>query len=232
MRIATIAELWRYPVKGMRGEQLQEVALDAHGIAGDRRFAIRSTGAPRGKPLLSGAERATMLLFQAVGAGTDTAIVTPDGRAINIDDPHLLDAMQNGLPGGHTLTLLRSDSPMTDVRPVALLGRETVDQLSTEVGEPVDARRFRANILLQFDLNTGFAEDKLVGHTILLGETAKLRITERDPRCRIVILDPTTAAADPALMKHLDRHHEGRVGVYGVVEQTGMLRAGGGVELL
>ena len=45
-RVGEMAELWRYPVKGMRGESLQTLYLDAHGVAGDRRFAIESSGAP------------------------------------------------------------------------------------------------------------------------------------------------------------------------------------------
>ncbi|SEB73279.1 hypothetical protein SAMN05443244_1690 [Terriglobus roseus] len=230
--IATIAELWRYPVKGMRGERLSSLQLDEHGIAGDRRWAVRSSGAPRGKPMLSGAERAAMLLFSASGDGDSTAVTTPDGARFSIHDPALLAAIAHHLPGEHSLQLVRSQTPMTDVRPIAMLGYATVRQLGQELGRPVDARRFRANLLLDFPpANEGFAEDGLVGRSIRLGADAILHITERDPRCRIVTLDPETAAADPALMKHLDRHHEGRVGVYATVETMACLRVGDPVRL-
>jgi uncharacterized protein YcbX len=231
--IATIAELWRYPVKGMRGERLDALRLDEHGVVDDRRWAIRSSGAPRGKPLLSGAERAAMLLFSAAGDGESTAVTDPEGRRFAVDDPALLAAMANHLPGGHSLQLVRSQTPMTDVRPIAVLGSASVRQLEQELGQPVDARRFRANLLLDFPTgDDGFAEDQLVGRSIRLGTDAILHITERDPRCRIVTLDPETAAADPLLMKHLDRRHEGRVGVYAIVEQMGCLRVGDPVSLL
>jgi uncharacterized protein len=36
-----IAELWRYPVKSMAGEQLTEAKLGPLGLPGDRRFALR-----------------------------------------------------------------------------------------------------------------------------------------------------------------------------------------------
>jgi hypothetical protein len=35
-----IAELWRYPVKSMGGEALEEARLTADGIAGDRALAV------------------------------------------------------------------------------------------------------------------------------------------------------------------------------------------------
>lgn len=227
--VATIAELWRYPVKGMRGERLHSVELDAHGIVGDRRWAVESSGAPRGKPMLTGAERAAMLLYTASSAENKTCVVTPQGQKFSIHDPALLSDMQSYLPGGHTLTLRRSATPQTDVRPVALLGRGSVQQLAQELARPVDERRFRANVLLQ--LQTGFAEDLLTGRTLRLGLAATLRITERTPRCRVVTLDPDTAQPDPQLMKHLDRVHEGRVGIYGTVLQLGTLRVGDRVVL-
>lgn len=226
---ATIAELWRYPVKGMRGERLLSLAVDAHGMADDRRYAIQSSGAPHGKPMLSGAERAAMLLYTASGAGAETFVTTPAGSRFHVDDPALLQHMAAALPGGHQLSLVRSAKPLTDVRPIAVLGTGTVAQLERELGRPVDARRFRANILLH--LPEGFAEDTLAGQKILLGKSAVLHVTERDPRCRIVTLDPATAAADPTLMKHLDRAHGGCVGVYATVVRTGSLHVGDAVAL-
>lgn len=226
--IATIAELWRYPVKGMRGERLAALDLDAHGIAGDRRFGFRSSGAPRGKPLLTGAERAAMLLYTASGAGAETRVTGPDGETFRLDDRLLIDRLQDSLPGSHTLSLVRSETPLTDVRPVAMVGAGTLAQLAREFGAAVDPRRFRANILL--DLPSAFAEDGLAGRRVAIGPDALLRVTERVPRCRIVTLDPETAAANPGLMKHLDRYHEGRIGMYATVLRTGRLRVGDAVR--
>ncbi len=228
-RVGEMAELWRYPVKGMRGESLRTLHLDAHGVAGDRRFAIESSGAPRGKPLLSGAERAAMLLYQARLQGDSTCITTPRGAEYAADDPALLADMRAHLPGGHELSWVRSTTPQTDVRPIAVLGTGTAAQLAQELGRTIDVRRFRANLLLH--LSAGFLEDALVGRELHIGE-AVLRCTERTPRCRVVTLDPVTAVPDPALMKHLDRVHGGRVGIYAVVVRPGQLCIGDPVHAL
>lgn len=44
--IASVASLWRYPVKSMMGEELGSTALSARGLLGDRSYALvdRSTG--------------------------------------------------------------------------------------------------------------------------------------------------------------------------------------------
>lgn len=41
MEVGRIAEIWRYPVKSMGGEQVARSLLDANGIAGDRGWAVR-----------------------------------------------------------------------------------------------------------------------------------------------------------------------------------------------
>ena len=44
--IGTVESLWRYPVKSMRGEDLQEAFVGFPGLYGDRLYAFRNSGAP------------------------------------------------------------------------------------------------------------------------------------------------------------------------------------------
>ena len=228
--VAHIAELWRYPVKSMRGERVDALDLLGDGIAHDRRWAVESSGAPQGKPLLTGHERAAMLLQWAFVSNGQVAVETSGGKHHAIDDPALPGALESILQQGHRLTVVRGEAPLTDCRPIAITSTQTIERLAAELQRPVDARRFRANILLSFaELSAPaavFPEDALVGRVLRLGLHAEVRITERDPRCRMVILDPDTAEPDPALMKHLDRHHDGRLGVYAVAATPGPLHAG------
>jgi uncharacterized protein len=41
--VGSVAELWRFPVKSMRGEQLQEVTVTERGVLGDRAYALIDT---------------------------------------------------------------------------------------------------------------------------------------------------------------------------------------------
>ena len=60
--VGKIESLWRYPVKSMRGEELQEAFVGFSGVYGDRVYAFRSSAAPKGFPYLTGRELAKMLL--------------------------------------------------------------------------------------------------------------------------------------------------------------------------
>ena len=44
--IGTVAGVWRYPVKSMRGEELTEAFVGFSGLYGDRLFAFRSSARP------------------------------------------------------------------------------------------------------------------------------------------------------------------------------------------
>lgn len=42
-QVGSVAELWRFPVKSMGGEQLAEVALEGGSVLGDRAYALIET---------------------------------------------------------------------------------------------------------------------------------------------------------------------------------------------
>ena len=39
--VGTVQELWRYPVKSMGGERIEQATLGAAGLPGDRGWAVR-----------------------------------------------------------------------------------------------------------------------------------------------------------------------------------------------
>ena len=55
---------------------------------------------------------------------------------------------------------------------------------------------------------------------------------ERDPRCKMITLDPDTAQPNPEVMRRLARDHEGQAGIYGVVLVEGTIRPGDEITLL
>ena len=48
--VGKVDSLWRYPVKSMRGEELDEAFASYSGIYGDRVFAFRSSANHKGFP--------------------------------------------------------------------------------------------------------------------------------------------------------------------------------------
>ena len=133
--VGKVESLWRYPVKSMHGERLNEVFVSFAGVYGDRLFAFRSAAGPRGFPYLTGRAHAKMLLFRAhfrhpdraakppnlteaetmgpglnpiAGDATDLVVDvdTPSGNVLSVDDPALIRELGEGLGQNPKLTSL------------------------------------------------------------------------------------------------------------------------------
>src|SRR2546421_6564517 len=59
-----VESLWRYPVKSMRGEELDELFAGYAGVYGDRLFAFESAASPKGFPFLTGREQRQMVRYR------------------------------------------------------------------------------------------------------------------------------------------------------------------------
>jgi hypothetical protein len=259
--VGQVESLWRYPVKSMRGQLLAEAFVGFSGVYGDRLYAFHSTGAPAGFPYLTGREQEHMILYrptfrhpekmrrppnldqaEALPPGAtpvyptpaDTAVdvEAPDDEKFSIDDPRLLQRLTDGLGDRHNLNLVRSDRSMTDCRPVSLFNIWTARHLSNEIGITIDQRRFRANIYVDLKSQEAFAENALVGRVLQIGPKATVAILERDPRCKMITLDPDTADQNPAVMRCVARNHDGTAGVYAAVLVEGTIRSGDEIALL
>ena len=257
--VGKVESLWRYPVKSMRGEELDEAFAGYPGVYGDRVFAFKSSAGPAGFPYFTAREQRRLLQYRPLfrypdkaarpvnlteadkmGAGPLSAdvselmidIATPDGKTVAIDDPVLIEMLLSEIDKKHRLTLMRSHRAMTDCRPVSLFSVQSARQLSQETETPIDKRRFRANVYLDLASDNGFGENELVGQALKIGPKVVVRVLERDPRCVMITLDPETSERTPAVLKKVAQAHEGTAGVYGAVIIEGTLRKGDLVELL
>ncbi len=159
-------------------------------------------------------------------------VVTPSGAVVAVDDPALIEMLGEGLRGENQLTLVRSDRALTDCRPVSLIGLQTVRQVEAELGIPIDKRRFRANIYLNLALDNGFAEDEMVGRKLRIGSSAVIMVLERDPRCKMISLDPDTGEHNPEVLRQVAQAHANFAGVYCAVLVEGILMKGDSIRLL
>ena len=257
--IGTVESLWRYPVKSMRGEELQELFAGYAGIYGDRLFAFESSANPRGFPFFTGRDQRQMIRYRArfrdpekaarpvnvneaekhnanpISADVSELMIdveTPDGKTFAINDPALINHLRLNTNGDHQLRLLRSDKAITDARPLSIFAVQTAKKLGDETGENVDKRRFRANVYVDLTNTDGFAEDQFVGRSLRIGSKVTVAVLQRDARCMMITLDPDTAEKSPAILKAVAQAHEGMAGVYGAVLTEGMIRKGDSVELL
>src|SRR5262249_48058459 len=257
--VGKVDSLWRYPVKSMRGAELDEAFAGFSGIYGDRLFAFRSSASPTGFPYFTAREQRRLLQYrprfrrpdkaarpinlteaESMGANPVSAdpselmvdVETPDGRTLAIDDPALMTMVRADIDEKHQLTLMRSERALTDCRPVSIFSLQSARQLGDETGTPMDKRRFRANVYVDLTSAQGFSENEFVGRSLRIGPKAVVTILERDPRCVMITLDPDTGERTPAILKKVAQTHEGMAGVYGAVIVEGMLHKGDPVELI
>ena len=259
--VGRVESLWRYPVKSMRGEEIKQSFLGFSGVYGDRLYAFHDTSAPEGFPFLTGREQERMLLYQprfrqpehtagppnlaeaentepgmtpvyATSADLTVDIETPSGEMLAIGDPALITRLSEGTEAAHVLSLLRSDRSFTDCRPVSIFSIQTVQQIGDEVGFALDKRRFRANVYADLMPMSGFAENAFLDRRLQIGTKAVIAVTDRDPRCKMITLDPNTAEASPEVLRRVRDNHEGKAGIYGAVLVEGTVRPGDEIRLL
>ena len=259
--IGTVESLWRYPVKSMSGEAVTEAFMGFSGFYGDRCYAFKNSTARKGFPYLNANVQQQMLRYRpqfryaeralrppnlteamSIAPGVNPAnadpedlmldVVTPSGGTVAVDDPALIEMLGEGLRGENHLTLVRSDRALTDCRPVSLISLQTVRQVEVELGIPIDKRRFRANVYLNLASDYGFAEDELVGRRLRIGSHAVIMVLERDPRCKMISLDPDTGEHNPKVFRKVVQAHGNFAGVYCAVLVEGILTTSDSIELL
>jgi uncharacterized protein YcbX len=236
VRIGALSSLRRYPVKSMAGEDLAEARVTFGGLVGDRVYAFVDNHNKSNFPWMTGRQGPEMILFRprllnAPPAGEEHPraddfvmdVTVPEGETFRMGDPKFTQYAEKRF--GRSLRLRFSERSMTDLYPVSLLGLSTVRALSDETGMNLDQRRFRANFYARWEKNAPFFEDELVGRELQIGEEVKVRVMEKDQRCKMITLDPETAVASPTVLEHVSRGHGGCTGVYGAVLSEGIVRA-------
>jgi len=59
----------------------------------------------------------------------------------------------------------------------------------------------------------------------------RMRVDQRDERCAVVNVDPTTTERDAAILRAIARHRQACLGVYGSTVQPGRVAIGDPVVL-
>lgn len=106
MPIATVAALWRYPVKSLQGFPTDSLTLGPRGVEGDRRYALVDSTTDR---TLSAKTQANLLLAHATETADGSVVLTlPDAETIRADDPAVVDVLSAWI--GRRVILAEADT--------------------------------------------------------------------------------------------------------------------------
>jgi len=223
--MASVVEVWRYPVKSMAGERLDSCAVGEKGLEGDRRWALVD-GTPNraGKPLTI-REEARLMTYRARLVGGVVEILAPGGEVRRLDEAALSHLAEES---ARPLTLRDLAGANFDDSPVLLVNLATIAAFEAEAGMRVDRRRFRANLYVD-----GFEPSEEIawlGRRVAVSGI-ELEVVKRCERCVVITRDPDTTVATPSLLRVLNETHEMFMGVYCEVRRSGRVAVGDPVHV-
>jgi uncharacterized protein YcbX len=239
-RIATVAELYVYPVKSMAGVAVLEAHVGLDGILGDRQYAfvLADKAARDSFPWMTARQSARMLLYKPGFAEAPTPakpepalhVRTPDGAVLEAGDPALTEELVREM--GQPLFLLRSMRGVFDCQHVSLFSLATVGGLSLQAECPIDPRQFRANVYMDPVSGRAFDEETWTDCLMQIGDEVVLAVTQRDPRCMMINLDPESGVQNPRVLRTVAQGHDGQAGLYANVVRQGTIRNGDRIVMI
>jgi uncharacterized protein len=236
IEIGRVTEIYRFPVKSMAGELLRVANLRWQGIDGDRQYGFyRATNTSR-FPWLTGREVAELITCSARYLTPDDPrhsrlIVTIRGDQYDINDLRLRDYLSRA--AGEEIRLIQVGRGVFDAMPVSIITPPTIAQIAARCGRSIDARRFRANIVIK--PSDGFAREiEWIGKTLIFGDrsdAAKLCANVAIDRCVMITIDPDTTERDPTILRRVVEDFNNEVGVRCVTGAPGTIAIGDVVHI-
>lgn len=227
MQVGRVSLLARYPVKSLGGEHLVEAGFNRRGVVGDRSWAAYTADGSIGSGKTTQRFRRVegLLDLTARLEGARRPVVRfPDGSEHPADEPLTSSRLSAALGQPLTLRPESSESHHDDC-PVHVVTTAGLRRLEQILGEPVDVRRFRPNVVLDVEA-VGFVEDGWRGRELALGSEVVLRLGEGMPRCAMVGLPQEDLPRDARILKTLGHVHDVEFGLMAEVVRGGTVRDG------
>jgi hypothetical protein len=206
--------IWRYPVKSIAGQRLEEAELGSLGVPGDRAVYVvdarDDTLSARTRPGLLG-----------LRGGTDEhGAATVDG--VRWSDPAAAELVRAAAGDGAHLVEARSFERF-DVLPLLV----ATDGAIAEAG--LDLRRLRPNLVIGGV--EGLAERGWQGKFLRIGEAVVGLATLRE-RCIVTTYDPDDLVQDLEVLLDISSRFDGSLALNAWVARAGAVRVGEPVELV
>jgi uncharacterized protein YcbX len=202
-------DLWRYPVKSLRGERLARAEIEPAGVRGDRLLRVDGE-----QGLITARTRPGLLRLRAViGADGEPEI---NGEPWDSDGAD--HAISSAAPGGRLVSTDGAEVGLRqDLSPVHVITTSMVAELG------VDFRRLRPNILI--DGAEGREEIGWIGSNLRIGDVV-LEVTSQCERCVMTTFDPDTIEADAGVLKRINADFARNFGLHCDVAVPGTVSRG------
>jgi uncharacterized protein len=209
-----VAEIWRYPIKSLKGERLQEADITVNGITGDREIVV--VRALNGRILTSRVKPGMLGLQGRIGAD---GIPTING--FRWDSPEALELVTKA--AGENVSLEQLPAPQAfDILPLLVATDGAAQYLN------IDHRRLRPNILLA-DV-PDLEERKWPGRILAIGNV-RIRMEQLRDRCVMTTYDPDTLQQDPSVLLRIVRELGGSTALDSSVIAGGIIHVGDTAEV-
>ncbi|HVC43218.1 MAG TPA: MOSC N-terminal beta barrel domain-containing protein [Candidatus Binataceae bacterium] len=170
--IGVVKELYRYPVKSMLGESVDELAIGPGGALGDRAWALRETAGGR---IVSAKKIARLFEYRSrydrapiANGDAPVTIILPDGRTLHPDDADAATVLSTAL--GFDVTLERAVAGRHSramIDPDTIFGDVAIEEVMPGLT--------RATMPDSFALLRGSFFDSATIHVLTTGTIAHLR---------------------------------------------------------
>ncbi|HEY5453879.1 MAG TPA: MOSC N-terminal beta barrel domain-containing protein [Acidothermaceae bacterium] len=224
--VGRVVSLFRYPVKSMGAQVLNDVDVSWQGFVGDRRWAFIQDGHQSSDfPWLTVRELPAMWTYRPSFVDpsrpdkSPTVVRTPTGAELDVVDPTLAAELGPGV------RVIKQERGIFDAFPLSLISTRTVTDLGATVGAVLDPMRFRPNVVVEPTGDTPFPEEAWVGFVLRIGEL-RMRVDKRDQRCVMINVDPKTTERNPAVLRALGGDRQACLGVYGSIVAPGRVALG------
>ncbi len=209
----TIAGLWRYPVKSLAGEAIDEATLTPHGIPGDRIVYVRG---PEGL-------RTSRRQYRLLGLrGTLDAAGEARINGEHWTSAAALAAVQ-AAAGDDADLASDGGTGLFDILPLLV----ATDGAVASFGR--DIRRLRPNILIGGV--DGMAEREWEGKELHVG-TAVIGLHSLRGRCPMTTVDPDLITRDPEVLRDIGARFGGKLALNAWIVRPGVVRVGDAVQLV
>ena len=248
--VGTVAQVWRYPVKSMQGEQVERLELGPGGAVGDRGLAVVDPAAGK---VLSAKRYAQLLQASARRDGDDVVLTLPDGSEHTAADPKVHDALSEWLDQD-----VRLEPPPADVVYPMEMYTGMSDEATPTFDWPGpqgtwldladahwlttaslaaaaalhpegvwDVRRFRPTALFEV-AGDDWVED---GWASVEAGGVRSDVLMPTPRCSMPPRAQPGLARDTGISATLRDHHENNLGIYATIVGAGSIAVGDAVRV-